>query len=230
MRTFTRIYAAVLLMAGILMVSLHVFAFEYQNYQTFPVSEEQSDFLEQIDFQTTKVEPDGNSFSRFAVSAQGQIALASQTGKHANVSIYGSTGEFLYCLRFMNNGSAYAIFYEGEILSICWGKELLIGSFDVDGNCIQLREYRNSNRNSDAYHRDRYRPATGEAGDLKYAARGIRLSSEYTRFEIEDRDGNCIVVFDRTEEKRTECLIGFVAVLPIAAGTILAIYGNRKKR
>lgn len=228
MRTYTRICAAVLLLAGILLHSSPVFAFEYQNYRTFAVSEEQSDFLEQIDFHVTKAEPDINSFSCFAVSAQGQIALASEIGDNANISIYRSTGEFLYCIRFVNNGSAYAIFFEGEMLSICWGKELLIGSFDVDGNCIQLRGYHSSKYNADAYHNDRYRPSSGEMGGIKYYASGNGLFSEYTRFEIENSNGNRVVVFDRTEEKHTECIIVSATVLPIVAGIVLIIC--RKKR
>ena len=201
-----------------------VSAVEFENYDTSPTSlEEQTAFLEKINFRLLDNKEEDHAFSHFAISEQGQIALGFNTGSDAIIYIYDSNGQFLYGYCFLNNKCALTIFFEQEDLSIFWGKSNYIGSFDSSGTCLQFRKVINSERSNNSYNRDRYRPLSGKVGDIQYAVkRGMGLASNYVRFIIEDSDGNSRIIYNAEKEYHTQiafycllCVIAFLSTIGI---------------
>lgn len=206
-------------------------AIEYERYTTEAVSEQEKiDFLKPLNFRKSETEFKDYPISCFAISEDGLIALGFNAGEEAKINIYNLEGRFLYGYRFTNNGSTLVTFFEGEALSLFWGKRNYIASFDSEGNCIQLRKAINTNQTADAYDSDRWRPAKGTVGNMKYYAEGNGLSNKFSRFTVEDSSGKRIVIYDATEEISSRNVVTCVALISVAALILFTIYKNKPEK
>ena len=205
MKIYIRFFALLFSFILLFHLGIPVSADEYENYVTESVpTQEKEDFLNRINFRLFETEVKNAPFTCFAISDQGKIALGFDASEEAEINVYNSAGQFLYGYRFLNNHCAFAVFFEGEELSILWGRDRYIGSFSSEGNCLQFRKEITSKQNSDAYHTDRYRPTSGKVGNIQYyAEHSAGLSTSYTRFVVEDSSGNKNVIFEVNEDYYT---------------------------
>lgn len=228
MKLLTRLSALCLVICLIYWIPGMALGAEYENYKTYNVSDQEKiTFLQAISFSALDTETGEGSFSSFAVSEQGQIALCFNS-QSAVISVYDSNGLYLYGFQFVNESSALAVFFEGETLSILWGKNRYIGSFDADGNCLTFQSYYNTKSNANSYHNDRYRPSTGQVGDMQYFAEKVGLSSNYAQLAVEDQSGNRTIIYDAVQEIRTRDTI--VCSLVIIATTLVLITWWKHKK
>lgn len=204
------------------------YAWEYENYETYDIPQkEKFDFLQGINFSPLDTEEAENAFSCFAVSPKGQIALCFN-GETAFIQVYDSFGQFLYGYRFASGGASLAVFFEGETLSILFAKEQYVGSFDSNGNCLNLQKTRPTKSNSDSYSKDRYRPSTGRVGALQYNAGRIGLSPNYTRFAVVDEGGSQTLIYDATSQMRTRNIVVWVLALSVIVLVLLIRWKNKE--
>lgn len=204
--------------------TIFVSATGYSRFDTEAIPiEEQREFLENVQFiSTSEANPICEAISCFAISEHGQIALGFNDSEFASVRVYDSVGNFLYGYRFINRGSAYTLFFEGEELSIIWGRSKYIGSFDQQGNCIQLRRDLRTKNNADEEYKERWRSAKGTIGKLSYQAKRSGILPKYTEFSVVDPEGNKVVIYDAKKEVFTKKIL-----LAIGASCLLAfvVYG-----
>lgn len=227
MKLLYRFMSVLLPLCLICCLPVIAFAIKYEDYTVFDVSaHEEADFFKKIGFTTSDIKINGNAFSNFAVSEQGKVALFFDSDKAA-INVYDSHGEFLYGYSFVNGGAAFALFFEGEVLSMVWGKELYIASFDAEGNCLAFGGYKNTKGNADAYHQDRYPPNSGQVGNIRYDASKIRLCPNYTRFIIEDETGEKTEIYDATKEVRARCTIIWAVVISAVMAVLMIKRKNK---
>lgn len=233
MRNFTRVFIFLTVLFCLLPVIGTASAAGYSNYITTPASyEEQEAFFASLQyFERLTEDAEQHPVNCFAISDSGLIALGLDTSDDAILYVYDTTGQFIYGYRFLNNHCAFAVFFEGDNLSIYWGKSRYIGTFDSEGNCIQLHKVVNCPQNSDAYHRDKYRPGKGKVGNTEYIAeRGIGILAGYSRFTVKDADGNTRVIFDVTQEQNLRTTVYGVVIFISLAVVVVAFGKNRKIR
>lgn len=224
MKILSRICAVVLTLTLAMQVLGTASAAGFKNYVTASISEEEQEqfFTNLRNFELITKADEYHSIDCFALSEGGLIALGFDTSDDAIIYVYNEDGEFLYGYRFLNNHCAFAIFFEGENLSVYWGKTEYIGSFDSGGNCLQLRKVVTSPKNSDAYYNDRYRPASGKIGERQYYAdRGLGISTKYIRFTVVDNQGAEQVIYDVSEEHNSSAVIYCVILLLISLFIVL---------
>lgn len=227
MKQLTRLILPFILCCLFVCRTAIVSAVDYDHYTVHDVStQEKAKFLEKIEFLSTNTEAKGNTFSGFAISEQGTIALLFQ-GETGAINVYSSNGEFQYGYRFTNGFSTVVVFFEDELLSVIWGKELYIASFDAEGNCVSFGSYVNTKSNADAYHHDRYPPTSGQAGNLQYSVKRIGLSPEYSRFTVADGTGSKLVIYDATKETRIRQ--AFIGVSAISVVLIILLIKRKNK-
>ena len=92
---------------------------------------------------------------------------------------------------------------------------------------VWLGQVRNTMRNNDAYHTNRYRASSGEVEDFRYYAEGNWLSQKFTRFIVEDSQGNKTVIYDVTEEINSRNIVFCVLISSITSLFIFAIYKKK---
>lgn len=213
--------------------TIFVSAAGYSRFDTEAIPiEEQREFLGNVQFiPSLESNPIRESISCFAISKQGQIALGFNDSDYASVHVYNAMGIFLYGYRFINHNSAYTLFFEGEELSIIWGRSKYIGSFDQQGNCIQLRRDLRTKNNADEEYKERWRSAKGTIGELSYHAKRFGILPKYATFSVIDSEGNKSVIYDVKKDilmKNTLIGIGTVCFLAFVACGIY--YQERKKK
>lgn len=202
--------------------AIPVSATGYSRFDTEPIThEEKMERLNKLQYLPTKdTIPITEAISYFAVSEQGQIALGFNDSDYASVHVYDTTGNYLYGYRFENHLCSFALFFDGEDLSIIWDQSDYIGSFDQLGNCIQLWKFSNTKNNADEEYKDQWRSAKGRVGELSYHAKRSGILPKYTVFTVEDAEGNKTVIYDAKKEVLISniflvagafCLAAFVA-------------------
>lgn len=232
MKTFQRFFSLLLLSLLLFQIVGSVSAVGYKNYVTESVSEEEkTDFLMRVEFfDLLEYAEQTQIIDCFALSEQGLVALAFNESEDAAINVYNLDGQFLYGCRFINNHSALAIFFEGEDLSVYWGKNDYIGSFDSEGNCIQFKRVVDSPQNSDAYLNDKYRPLSGNIGNIQYyAEHPFGFLPGYVRFAVEDSEGNRRVIYDVTKEHTFRIIVGSIFILVVLSLVAVISSYNKKK-
>lgn len=202
----------------------------YSNYDTECFTgKEYQEYLDRVqEIELVNVQEETRLIESFAISENGLIALAFN-GEHAQIDVYTPDGHFLYGYRFINKNIAFAVFFEGENLAIYRSRKGHIASFDSKGNCIQFQKVIYTQRSSDAFHADRYRPSTGTIGNLNYRAEG-GFFSNYSRFVIENEEGESVVIYDVTDQQRITIFVTTSLVLCITAIVLYARYKSRKEQ
>lgn len=227
MKLLIRLISLCLILYAIGQSALVCSASSYKDFQTNKVSEDEANsFLQKISFSVSNTERTGSAFSSFAVSEEGKIALCIN-GDSAAINVYNSDGTFLYGFHFQNGYSSLAVFFEGETLSIIWGKNGYIGSFAPDGKCINFEKDAQTQNNAHAYQKHRYRPTSGSAGDKQYTVERIGLSPDYTQFCLEDISGNKTVIYKAERESYTSLITTCVFVI---IPSLFILYAVRQQK
>lgn len=211
--------------------TIFVSAAGYSRFDTEAIpAEEQIEFLKNVQF-IPSLESDliREEISCFAISEQGQIALGFNDSDYASVHVYDSMGRFLYGYRFINRKCAYSLFFEGEDLSIIWGRSKYIGSFDSKGNCIQLRRDLRTKNNADEEYKERWRSAQGTIGALSYHAKRSGLLPKYTSFTVEDTEGNRTVIYDAKREVLTKNALIGIGIVCFSVFFVCGLYYQEKQ-
>lgn len=231
MKQISRVLFILLLSTFVLQsIVVKAFASEYKYYDTeYASPENEEQFLKTTNIDLLTNEEYDCAFTHFALSETGLVALGFNTEKYAVIYIYDFDGKFQYGYQFINNNCAFAFYFEDDQMAIHWAKSDYIGRLDADGNIHHLRKVRNTTRNHDTYHANRYRPASGRVGDFQYYAEGNWLSQKYSRFIIEDSNGNKTVIYDVVEEVRTRNMIGSMLLFSAASFIMIAAYKSKKE-
>ena len=204
----------------------------YSRFDTEAIpTEEQIEFLKNVQF-IPSLESDltREAISCFAISEQGQIALGFNDSDYASVHVYDSMGRFLYGYRFINRKCAYSLFFEGEDLSIIWGRSKYIGSFDSKGNCIQLRRDLRTKNNADEEYKERWRSSQGTIGALSYHAKRSGLLPKYTVFSVIDSEGNKVVIYDAKKDVFTRNVLFAIGASCLLAFVVYGICQQEKQK
>lgn len=191
----------------------------YQNYDTEAVyGEAYAQLLRQVsDFALTDEPERDRMIKCFAISEEGKIALAFD-GEYAQIDVYQSDGTWLYGYSFENRNSAFSVFFEGETLCVYHAKSGFVASFDARGNCVLIHKAVYTQRTSDAYRNDFYRPSSGQIGGLSYTAEKSISLTKYARFTVEDQQGNKTVIYEVSREAEMETILMVVVGAAIVIG------------
>lgn len=202
----------------------------YQNYNSTPMSPaEAKNYLEKSDpnILLTEDEPWYYPFRTFAVSEDGKVALVKARQNRQLVYVYNAEGTFLYGYSLVDSNQA--IFFEDGELSIYWAKSDCIETMDSQGNTILLHNFTPSAHNTASFERDRNPPASGTAGEYSYRAeKDFFFSTTYSRFVLEDAQGNEYVIYDVSGGK-WERLIGSAVAILLLGGTVGLLFYAKKK-
>lgn len=172
----------------------------------------------------------------FDVSERGDIAVGMrQVNGPCLVSVYDREGRRLWGLSFQATGKYYLEWAGPDAISIYWVRSAVRGTFDAQGNCLMLEEYKD-----DPLMAERFRAlgaperaADGEAYQLD-AALGFlsSLAPSYSRVLRSTREGQEIVVVDMTGGNAGGVLFvcGLLVFIAAVASILFKRYGLPKHR
>lgn len=157
---------------------------------------EYEQLLQRVSDFTLVDDPEQNRMIKcFAISQKGKIALAFD-GEYAQIDAYDSDGTFLYGYTFQNNGSAFSVFFEKEMLSVYHPKDDFVASFDSTGKCVFIQKPIENQNTTNAYHEDIRRPDSATVGERTYKAENTVSLISYGRFIVTDGAGNQRVIYE----------------------------------
>lgn len=106
--------------------------------------------LESIDEPAKKT-----SFSCFDISDQGNYVLGFNNNKNDYLLVYSSEGNYLYGFSFLDNGS-FGVEWVGNNLNLYLVRSDLIVTVDSQGNCLDIKEIKETTENYDYWEKEIY--------------------------------------------------------------------------
>lgn len=200
----------------IILMCISGFRIFADQFHTSPLTEEDIvEFVQARDFQWIEVPIETGDINCFDVSPNGWIALGINSSPYAVVNIYDFSGQFLYGYKFLNRGMFMTLFFEGENLSIYFGRANLIGTFDRQGECVLLREVAQTKWNDSVLNEISHRSTNGTIGGYSYYLDGGSILKElsWSRFVLTDSNGTDTIIYDVSKDHTVLSFVGSIIVI-----------------
>ncbi len=211
-----------------MLLPISVAALGYDDFTTRALSEQEiEEYLAQRKSREFLIaDTQSGNFQTFSVSEGGLVALLFDTGDNLVIHVYNADGTFRYGYRLVDTG-AEDIFFAGENLAIYTVRGKHIETFDSMGNTIAVHQTFHVN---DHHIRElALLPETGTIGDsIYYAQKDFIFLNSYSRFVVEDTNGNPIVVYEAPGNKWVRLLIPLILILLLLSGFSALVYQQKR--
>ena len=177
-------------------------------------SEDQKNFLSNIDLHFVDVEPQKHAITCFDVNDKGLLAVGVNTLTKKYISVYGSDGTFQYGYTFNCNGS-FGVEWDDTNLIIYFVRSDVAALFDSNGTNIELGRIENTIDNNSYWNHFVF-SAQRYIGEDQYIMRndmGIlnAFAFSYSQVAKIDSIGNVAILYDASSAYMKQIVMLIIA-------------------
>ena len=198
--------------------------------RTEPLTEEEKRAsVKEIGVEVIAAEEGKAGIKSFDVSADGMIAVATESGSVSRIYVYDQNGIFQYGFRFSVK-SAYAIGFEGQNIAIYCVRGDMIYVFDSSGACVSVERIVNCNADSKIAQELLSRTQKVVAGYEYRMEQDIHIFDSYSRLVKADPQGVKTILYDVTTEHIIKQVIGVLCIVGFFSFSVYGIYRKQKSK
>ncbi len=179
-------------------------------------AEEQQVFLSNIKLSQMSDEPQKNAIVCFDVSNTGFIAIGSASLDNKYISVYDSSGEYLYGYVF-NCNQSFGVQWDGTNIIIYFVRSDVAASFDSNGTNIELRIIEDTTENNSYWNHYVFSKEKTFDGNRYTIKNNMSLlnvfASSYSQLIKTDSNGNETIIYDVTKTQMPKTVLAIIAVL-----------------
>lgn len=221
---FVAIFLCLVLSIGMTITSLAIdsgFSFE-------TVSEEKAnEFVSNVNISITYEEPPKKSIDKFAVNADGMIAISqAKMSSYKTICVYSDEGVFQYAFSFHSSGDV-AVEWDEENLNIYFVRSDKIVSIAPNGEVVGVVEILDTKENN-SYRNHILGANEYVIGDKEYSIKsdiGVLslVSFSYSQLIVKDSNGESKIIYDVNSAHLVKMIISTVAILSFITYVVVGL-------